>query len=309
MTSPEYRTQVDLLLRVLPFVATEQCFALKGGTAINLFVRDMPRLSVDIDLTYLPFDARSEALDGISQALHRIKARLDNAIPGITARTQAQSDDHEAKLLCTLQGATIKVEVNTIIRGHLWPVRQMQIVEAAQSEFQKFATIQVVSHAELFGGKICAALDRQHPRDLFDVRQLLEREGVTEDVRLGFIASLLSHSRPMNELLRPRLQDQRKFFETQFSGMTIEPFAYEEFGATRERLIEEIHALLTDKDRQFLIRFKDAEPDWSLFPAERLQEMPAVKWKLTNIRRLKKQNPAKHKAQLRALETCLNLTQ
>ena len=49
-----YRRQVQLLIRVLPSIAEEACFALKGGTAINLFVRDMPRLSVDIDLTYLP---------------------------------------------------------------------------------------------------------------------------------------------------------------------------------------------------------------------------------------------------------------
>ena len=252
MISPVYRAQVDLLLRVLPHVAAEPSFALKGGTAINLFVRDMPRFSVDIDLTYLPFDVRADALDGITQAPSL------KAIPGIAAKTQAQSDDHEAKLLCTLQGATIKVEVNTIIRGHLWPVRQMEVTQAVQDEFRKFAAIPVVSHAELFGGKICAALDRQHPRDLFDVHQLFAHEGISDDIRLGFIASLLSHSRPINELIRPHFQDQRTVFDTQFAGMTVEPFTYAEFDAARERLAQQIRTLLTDKDRQFLISFKNA---------------------------------------------------
>ncbi len=69
----EYKAQVDLLLKVLPFVALEPCFALKGGTAINLFVRNMPRLSVDIDLSYLPMDDRDAALSNIEESLYRIK--------------------------------------------------------------------------------------------------------------------------------------------------------------------------------------------------------------------------------------------
>ena len=70
-----YRRQVQLLMQILPRVAGEECFALKGGTAINLIMRDLPRLSVDIDLTYLPMlpmHARAEALPGISGAMKRI---------------------------------------------------------------------------------------------------------------------------------------------------------------------------------------------------------------------------------------------
>ena len=306
MISQAYRAQVDLLLRILPHVATESSFALKGGTAINLFVRDLPRFSVDIDLTYLPFDGRTAALQNISDALGRIKDRLEKSIPGIAARTLRQSDAQEAKLVCTLQAALVKVEVNTVLRGHLWPARQMQTTQAVQDEFQKFATIQVVSHAEIFGGKICAALDRQHPRDLFDIRQIFEHEGISEDVRLGVIVFLLSHSRPIHELIRPHFQDQRSAFDTQFAGMAIEPFTYADFDAARERLVQEIHAFLTDNDRNFLIGFKTGEPDWSLFPLEKLQAMPAVQWKLSNIRKLKKQNPGKHAQQLEALKVSLS---
>lgn len=70
--SESYRKQVALLVRVLPAVAAERCFALKGGTAINLFVRDLPRLSVDIDMTYVPVQSRAESLSAIDAAMKRI---------------------------------------------------------------------------------------------------------------------------------------------------------------------------------------------------------------------------------------------
>ena len=307
MISPRYRAQVELLVRVLPHVAKEASLALKGGTAINLFVRDMPRLSVDIDLTYLPIDPRTEALRGISEALDRIKASLQKAIPGIAVTRQAQSGGQEAKLICSLQQATVKVEVNTVMRGHLWSTRQMQIVQAAQDEFGQFATSQVVSQSELFGGKICAALDRQHPRDLFDIHQLFDHEGITEEIKQGFIASLVSHSRPIHEVLDPIFQDQQTVFATQFAGITIEPFTYAEFEATRERLVREVHTCLTTDDRAFLLSLKNGEPDWTLFPLTSIQTMPAVQWKLTNIRNLKSHNAAKHAEQLRALEKALSV--
>jgi predicted nucleotidyltransferase component of viral defense system len=76
-----YRKQVELLVQTLPQVAEETCFALKGGTAINLFVRDMPRLSVDIDLTYLPISDRNHSLADIDAALKRIGGRINRLHP------------------------------------------------------------------------------------------------------------------------------------------------------------------------------------------------------------------------------------
>lgn len=305
MISPPYQAQVELLLRILPEITGEQVFALKGGTAINLFVREMPRFSVDIDLTYLPLNERAVALKEIAEALHRIKHRLDKTIPGISAQVVPQSGGQEAKLICRWQNATVKVEVNTIIRGHLWPTRQLPLAQATQNEFKMFVATTVVSDAELFGGKICAAPDRQHPRDLFDVQQLFDHQGLNEEIRLGFLASLLSHSRPLHELLRPQLQDQRILFETQFAGMTAIPYSYGDFEATRERLVREIHATLKDDDRALLLSVKSGQPDWSLFPIASLENMPAVQWKLTNIQRLLKKDAQKHAEQLRGLEKAL----
>lgn len=306
MISESYRAQVDLLLQVLPHVAKEESFALKGGTAINLFVRDMPRLSVDIDLTWLPFDDRATALAGITDALRRVKTRVETAIPECKAALVPQSDGQEAKLTCQTAKAQIKVEVNTTIRGSLLPSRMMDVADTVESEFERFMSVNVVSHAELFGGKICAALDRQHPRDLFDVHHMLENEGLTDEIRMGFMASLLSHSRPIHEIIRPNFQDQRMLFETQFAGMAFTPFSYADFEATRERLVQEINDGWSDNDRAFLLGFKQGKPDWSLFPLGNLSRMPAVQWKLLNIQILLKKNSNKHGEQLKALKDRLN---
>ncbi len=201
--SPYYR-QVVLLMSVLPVVATENCFALKGGTAINLFVRDFPRLSVDIDLVYIPLESRELALPNVRAALTRIATLLQQQV-GIFASLQANNSD-EMRIIVTSQHAQIKIEVSPVARGTLYSPQERDVVEAVEDEFG-FASIQVVSIADLYGGKLCAALDRQHPRDLFDVKMLLETRGIDRSIFNGFITYLLSHPRPLSEVLNPRWKD------------------------------------------------------------------------------------------------------
>ena len=304
MITQSYISQADLLLQVIPHISTEETLALKGGTAINLFLRDMPRLSVDIDLTYLPFDNRETALTNISDSLGRIRERIVKSIPGTTVNNHA-FEGNDVKLLVQSQKAQIKIEVNTITRGHLHPVRLLQVNEAVQERLKKFAAIQVVSDAELYGGKICAALDRQHPRDLFDVYLLFQESGFNEEVKNGFIEALVSHMRTMHEVLKPNLLDQKSAFENQFKGMSAISFTYEDFVATRDRLVKEVNSSLSDKDRSFLLSFKRGKPDWDLFPVPGLIEMPAVRWKLMNIQNLMNSNPEKHNELIHKLESIL----
>jgi len=153
MILPKYKAQVDLLLQTLPHVAKEEVFALKGGSAINLFVRNLPRLSVDIDLTYLPFDDRKTALLNISNALGRIKKRLEASIKGINVIPTPLNQGEDVKLNCQLKNAQIKIEVNTTTRGHIFPVRLLQVNEKVQDEFGKFAAMNVVSHANFLEAK------------------------------------------------------------------------------------------------------------------------------------------------------------
>jgi predicted nucleotidyltransferase component of viral defense system len=304
MINQSYINQADLILQVLPHIATEKTFALKGGTAINLFLHNMPRLSVDIDLTYLPFDIRETALTNISDSLGRIRRRIIKSLSGTTVTINAV-EGNDIKLLVQSQNAQIKIEVNTVTRGHLHPVRLLQVNEKVQERFKKFAAIQVVSDAELFGGKICAALDRQHPRDLFDVNLLFQESAYNEDIKNGFIQALVSHMRTMQEVLQPHLLDQRHVFESQLNGMSEIPFTYENFEKTREGLINTVISSLSERDRSFLLSFKRGDPDWELFPLPGLNEMPAVQWKLLNLQNLIKSNPGKHKELLSKLEILL----
>jgi hypothetical protein len=108
--------QVELLLRVAPEISKIEEFALHGGTAINLFYHNMPRLSVDIDLTYVPFENRTNDLRNISLLLKKLSERLRKTIPAIQIHFK-NTDNIEEKLFCRLQNNEIKIEVNTINRG------------------------------------------------------------------------------------------------------------------------------------------------------------------------------------------------
>ena len=307
MITQTYKAQVDLLLQVLPYVAKEKIFALKGGTAINLFVRDMPRLSVDIDLTYLPLNSRDEALSDIQEGLGRIKIDLEKSIHGLKVHTVPLSGGTDVKLNCQKKGAQIKIEVNTITRGNVFPTELMQVVDSVQDEFDKFAAINVVSLAELYGGKICAAVDRQHPRDIFDVKLLLENEGFNDEIWDGFKIGMISHYKPISELLSPVLKDQKLAFENQFAGMTTVEFSYDDYLSTRKILLDTITQRLTDDDKKFLLSFEMGRPIWELFPQPILKDLPAIKWKLINIRKLIDSNPEKHQEMIEYLKSVLEI--
>jgi hypothetical protein len=307
MITPAYRAQVDLLLQILPYVAKEKIFALKGGTAINLFIREMPRLSVDIDLTYLPIDSRTAALKNIQDGLGRIKSDIEKNVLGIKINTVPLNGGTDVKLNCQGQGAQIKIEVNTITRGNAFPTKLMQVVDSVQNEFDKFAAINVVSMAELYGGKICAAIDRQHPRDVFDVKLLLENEGFTNEIWAGFKIGLISHYKPISELLSPVLKDQKSAFDNQFAGMTIVGFSYDDYETTRALLIKIIGERLTNEDKQFFLSFESGEPDWELFPIPVLKYLPAIQWKLINIKKLIASNPKKHEQMINSLKMIFGL--
>ena len=296
-----YYEQVKLLIRMLPTVAKEKVFALKGGTAINLFIRDFPRLSVDIDLAYLPIDARDEALVNARSALQRITDNI-NAQPDVWAVLQDNKSD-ELRIVVSSRVATIKIEVSPVARGTLHRPSNRQISEFVEDEFG-FAEIPVVSLPDLYGGKICAAMDRQHPRDLFDVRLLLDAHGITREILVGFLTYTVSHPRPINEVMSPNWQPLDAKFHDEFKGMTREPIELSTLEETRLELLAALQDKFTGRDRDFLLSFKRGEPDWSLFDEIAASYLPAIKWKLINIMKLAN-NKAKHQEQLAKLEVVL----
>ena len=288
MRNSQFFKQADLLVQVMPFVNAEACFALKGGTAINFFVRDFPRLSVDIDLVYLPVEDRPTTLRGIDAALQRIAAKIRRAMPGVQVREQKLASE---KVLIKLTvrasgGAEVKIEPNAVLRGSLHPTTDRNLTPKAVKEFGRSATMRVVSLPDLYGGKLCAALDRQHPRDLFDVHGLFQNEGITDDIRRGFVIFLASHDRPMSELLTPNRKNLKKVFADQFEGMTLDPVPLAVLEETRERLITQINADLTSAEREFLLSLKRLEPKWELLGSPGVERLSGPQWKLYNLRKM-----------------------
>ena len=280
--SSNYYKQVQLLMQVLPFVAEHECFALKGGTAINLFVRDLPRLSVDIDLVYLPMKPRKEALTDIRTTLDKISEILTVKLAGTEVTKSYKQKDDALRLVVTRRGVQIKIELSPVLRSTVFEPEKMVVCEAVEEEFG-FAEIAVVALPDLYAGKICAALDRQHPRDLFDVKWLLENEGLTNDIRKALLVYIASHNRPMVELLRPQLNDISAIYEGEFASMAEKDVPLEELLDVRARLIELIHEGLTVDERAFLLSFKNRQPNWELIGLKGVSELPAIKWKQINL--------------------------
>jgi predicted nucleotidyltransferase component of viral defense system len=281
----QYQAQVRLLMRLLPIVAREACFALKGGTAINLFVRNLPRLSVDIDLMYLPVNGRPEALADIDAAMKRIKAAALAELPGARV-TENIHDGAILRLLVIAEGTQVKIEVSPALRGVVHEPFTIPVTEAVEEAFG-YAETSVVSFEDLFAGKLVAALDRQHPRDLFDVQGLLTQEGLTDDLREAFIVYLLSHNRPMGEVLSGRVKDLANEYSNGFEGMTEATVAIDELVQTQHEMIEVLIGAMPDHHREFLIGFERGEPDWSLLKIGHVAELPAIRWRQRNLDKLK----------------------
>lgn len=280
----QYQAQVRLLMRLIPIVARETCFVLKGGTAINLFVRDLPRLSVDIDLMYLPMHERSEALVEIDAAMKRIKTSALADLRGARV-TENVHDGAILRLLVMAEGTQVKIEVSPVLRGVVYEPFIAPVTEAVEEVFG-FAETNVVSFEDLFAGKLVAALDRQHPRDLFDVRGLLTHEGLSDELREAFIIYLLSHNRPMGEVLSGRVKDLANEYRNGFEGMTEEVIAIEELIKTQHEMIKTLIGGMPDHHRAFLIGFERGEPDWSLLRISHVAELPAIRWRQRNLDKL-----------------------
>lgn len=283
--SPYYQ-QVALLVRVLPFVANEDRFALKGGTAINLFVRDFPRLSVDIDLVYLGDESRDEALDYVTEALDRIADQIEAALPSasITRAYQAKAD--ALRLVISESGPTVKIEISPVLRGTVYPVEERAVVQPVEDEFG-FAEIQVVSHSDLYAGKLCAALDRQHPRDFFDIYQLLKNEGISDDLRKTFIVYLASHNRPTEELLAPRWKKIDETFKSEFEGMVFSTTTAQDLLQAAQRAHATLLVSLTEAEKRTICDLYDGGADWSLIGLHGVEKLPAIRWKVANIENMR----------------------
>jgi predicted nucleotidyltransferase component of viral defense system len=304
--NPDYFDTARMLTQVAPLVFVDDTFALKGGTAINLFVRDMPRLSVDLDLVFpdhaLP---RNEALARINEAIRKAAERLKKR--GFQTHAPV-AEAGETKLLVRRGRLEVKIEVNFVMRGTVQPVRRASLTPAARDAVMADLDVPVVSLEDLYGGKLVAALDRQHPRDLFDVMQLFMHEGITPGIRRAFVVYLASHNRPVHEVLFPPLRDIQHDYTHNFTGMTAEPVPLDALLAARERMVRELQQGLDDRERRFLLSLAAGTPEWSLPGIAHLEHLPGIRWKLHNLAQLQKTNTKKFAEQAEILATRLATT-
>ena len=222
-------------------------------------------------------------------------------------RTFAKDKTHITKLVVYDLQSRITIEPNEVLRGFVYEPVKKRLCQQAQDIFEMSVSVKTLSFPDLYGGKICAALDRQHPRDIFDMKLLLDNEGITTEVRKAFVVYLSSHDRPINEMFNPKRKDISQAFEKQFLGMTTVDVSLDELLAVREKYIREITSALTDEERRFLVSLKEGRPAWSLLGIEGIEKLPALQWKLQNILTLKSKNPGKHTEQLNKLRKCLEL--
>lgn len=304
MIKGTYKEQVKLLLRILPYFMREPRFALKGGTAINLFYHNMPRLSVDIDLTYIPIEDRGLSFSKIDDAFEKIVTDLKARFPSLRIQPVKTTEGNTKQIVFREFGAAIKVEINHILRGVVNECQMLDLCSSAQETFESFIRAQCLSQEDLYAGKICAALDRQHPRDLFDIKIFFDQNTLDESLRKSFIIYLISNNRPIAELINPNRLDMRSLYENEFIGMSLIQMSYKDLEDAREKLIEQLDNDLTDKERKFLITFKSGEPDWDLLGLQAVNQFPAIQWKLQNIIKM---SPQKHQLAIDELKKKLKV--
>jgi predicted nucleotidyltransferase component of viral defense system len=297
--NPVYLETARLLTQVAPLVFVDDTFALKGGTAINLFIRDMPRLSVDLDLVFVdPSRPRDEALASIGRALRETTERLIRR--GFQVHAPAPGGIG-AKLFVRRGRIEVKVEVNVVLRGTVQPVGRASLRPAARDVLMADVEIPVVSLEDVYGGKLVAALDRQHPRDLFDVMQLYAHEGITPGIRRAFVVYLACHNRPVHEVLYAAPRDIRHEYERNFAGMTAQPAPLEALLQTRDRMKSDLQSGLDVHERRFLLGLVAGEPMLGGLGVPQVEALPGIRWKLRNLEELRRAQPRKHAEQFAAL--------
>ncbi|MCP1121566.1 nucleotidyl transferase AbiEii/AbiGii toxin family protein [Robbsia andropogonis] len=299
-----YADTVRLMLAVAPAVFENAIFAMKGGTAINLFVQNMPRLSVDIDVVYLPRQVpRDDALQAINQELAAVAGRI--APLGVQTRLVRSRDLGDTKMIVENESTQVKVEVNTVFRGTVLPTASLPLSPGTADRFGVEFDVPVLASDELYGGKLVAAMDRQHPRDLYDVWQLYQSGGITDGMVECFVVYLAGHNRPIHEVLFGNDKDIATEYDRAFVGITLTPCPLPTLLDARARIRRELPARLSAQHRQFLIGLAHAEPDWSLLSCPHAAELPALRWKLSNLETFRQRRPKDFSAQVETLEARL----
>lgn len=305
--SADYQQAVQLLLRLVPTVFSTDAFALKGGTAINLFLSPVSRLSVDLDLVFLPLGlSRGEALAAIDSELDGVRERA--AATGLAVRAPGRLTGEDTLLLASDGLTEVKIEVNHVFRGSVLPPRMVDLHPTAQEMFATHVTARLLTTAEVYAGKAVAALDRQHPRDLFDVWVRNHDDGYTSGDLDAFAVYLAGHNRPPHEILAGRDKPIEDLYVTSLLGMTAGMIpSVAELHDTRRQLRRDVVQRMSPQAKEFLTSFFGLSPAWDALPFAGLERLPALQWKLHNLEMFRRRRPADFQRQNDELAALLSV--
>jgi len=302
--------QALLIVKILPSINSVPEFAVKGGTGINYFSLDLPRVSIDIDLAFIPIMPRKESIESIGQGLVTLGKSIRDSIPNAKVNYRKTKDGHLSKLDVVHKGVSVIIEPNFVKRGTVYEPVKRGLSEGAKSALgiSDNFKVKLLSNAELFAGKITAALDRQAPRDLYDIKNLMDKEGLTTETRKAFIVYLISNPRPMHELLNANIPDKKlieKSYNDNLKPMMRKVVSISELMNMRSDFITTLNNSFLRTEKDFLLSFKSGKPRYELLGVENAKELPAVQWKQMNI---KKMSEAKHAKQLEKLAKVLGVS-
>jgi hypothetical protein len=306
MLSADYQRAVQLLLRLVPIVFASDVFALKGGTAINLFMSPVSRLSVDLDLAFLPLGLpRAEALAEISRELEGVRERAEAS--SLTTRAPRRVSGDESQVLVSDGQTEVKIEVNQVFRGSVLPTHMARLHPTAEELFATHVAARLLANAEVYAGKAVAALDRQHPRDLFDVWIRYHDGGYSSSDLDVFAVYLAGHNRPPHEILTDRDRPLADLYVASLVGMTSgNTPSVEELDATRRQFRLDVLRRMSSQAREFLTSFFALDPAWDALPFSGLEQLPALQWKQRNLEVFRARRPHDFAAHYEALDRLLH---
>ena len=295
-------TKFEILTNCLPFVAEEDCFALHGGTAINMFIRNLPRLSEDIDLTFLPIQPWKDSLKAINDAFVRISDNIRQNTPYAVRHQIHHKSGAILKLGVKIDNVEVKIEVSPINRGAIHPPIHLSCQPKVEEQYGSIA-LNLLPSPVLYGGKAVAALSRQLSRDFFDVHQMLLHEPVDDKLRDAFVFYLACDYHPTHHVLNPRNKDLRQDCNENLNYLLEEHVPIDLLYQAKEELVSEMIGGMPDNHKEFLVSFLDSRPDWALLNIPNAEEFPAVRWKLHNLDRMDNE---KKLEQLHGVESALD---
>lgn len=297
--------KVQLLSQILPVVAEQTEFAIKGGTAINLFYQDFPRYSVDIDLTYLPQEDWDTSLKQIAGALESIGKKIKRNFSGISVRKISGGGNLDSRILVSNSIADVKIEVSPVARNTLFPPSNIRVKDTFKQKFSDVCMF-VVNYDEVYANKFSATLDRCLPRDLFDVKIFFESDHMSDLLFRVSLVYLLCSRRPIHELLSPSKKNIEENY-IGFESMMRKHVGLDDLYLAKDMLVKSLRERLNSISMKFLEDFHLCKPDFSLIGLPQAENLPAIRWKLLNLEKLRRQSPEKHVLQLERIRQMIEL--